>query len=161
MTVIENLLAAARTNLGTGGRAGPVTLTKGYGDLLGFQNLFFRQSGIEVNHVLSIGSVAFALAIHADSLTGFQVQEGGSHLTHIFEIISALADAVVKKNGQLRVDLVRGVKKYEFFMPPSHELLSYGKCAALFCAQKEPLAFKAASIRIYFVCGEKDEKIKP
>ncbi len=72
--------------------------------------------------------------------------------------VSALADAVVKKNGRLRIDVVRGVKKYGFYAPPSHELLSYVKCAALFCATRE--GFKSLTCRIYFVYEDKEQKIK-
>ena len=72
--------------------------------------------------------------------------------------VSALADAVVKRDGRLRVDVVRAVKKYDFYAPPSHELLSYLKCVGLFCAKKEN--FKTVCLRIYFVYEEKAVKIK-
>lgn len=67
--------------------------------------------------------------------------------------VSALADAIVIRNGRLRVDVVRGVRKYDFYAPPSNELLSCLKATALFAAVREETA--NISCRIYFVYGDK------
>ncbi len=70
--------------------------------------------------------------------------------------VSSLADAVVVRDGTTRVDLVRSVRKYDFYVPPSSELMSLLYCNALFVAQKKELASIRA--RIYYICKDGENK---
>ena len=73
--------------------------------------------------------------------------------------VEMLADSVFNHNGETRVDIIRTVRKYDFYSPVSESLLCYAKLCAFSLATKKNL--DRIKIRIYYVFKDKDEqKIK-
>jgi len=72
--------------------------------------------------------------------------------------VSAVADAVVINGGEMSLDLVRGVRKYDFYAPLKNDLIAYLSCcaAAIFESQK----IDTLRARIYYVYGDTGAKIK-
>ena len=84
-------------------------------------------------------------------------------LTHkyngLYYTVDSTIDAIVKKEGRVRIDFISMLSGYEFFSPPRLSSLSKLKCDALFFARKNELG--AICMRLYHVCKSKDDiKIK-
>ena len=77
----------------------------------------------------------------------------------LYYTVNGSADAVIRQGDLCRVDLVRIVKKYDFYAPPKQVWLSYLKLLSLAVAQKYNIG--RVKLRIYCVMCDKDEdKIK-
>ena len=77
----------------------------------------------------------------------------------LYYTVNVTADALTKQSTMCRVDMIRLVRKYDFYAPPKQIWLSYLKLSGLAVAQKYQL--DRIKLRIYFVLSEKDdEKIK-
>lgn len=76
----------------------------------------------------------------------------------LYYSVDALADGVLKKNGKVRVDIIRKVRKYDFYAPPKPVFVSMLKCAAYFYAVREGLS--SLTGRLYYVSADNESKVK-
>lgn len=77
----------------------------------------------------------------------------------LYYMVNVNVDAVIRKGDLCRVDLIRLVRKYDFYAPPKHVWLSYLKLLALAVAQKYHIS--RIKLRIYCVMSDEDkDKIK-
>ncbi len=87
---------------------------------------------------------------HKQSLSLTRIHGGLCHT------VSMSADSVLQKDGELRVDMIRIVRKYDFYAPPREEWISYLKLCALAVASKKNLDF--VHLRIYYILRDKEEE---
>ena len=70
--------------------------------------------------------------------------------------VNMTADTVLAHGGEYRVDMIRNVRKYDFYTPPREEWISYLKlCALAFSLQKN---LNIIRLRIYYLMRLKDEE---
>ena len=73
--------------------------------------------------------------------------------------VNMSADTVLDDNGELRVDMIRLVRKYDFYAPPRETWVSYLKLCALALALQKDL--NSMRLRIYYLMRDKEsERIK-
>ena len=73
----------------------------------------------------------------------------------LYYTVNAIADTVFKKESGIRVDIIRSVRKFDFYTSPRQSLLSYLKICALSCAKRYCL--NGIALRLYFVLKDSDK----
>ncbi len=77
-------------------------------------------------------------------------------LDNIYYTVNCIVDTVITFNGSPRIDIVRNVRKYDFYMPLKSVWLSLLKCVAYFYAVKNNISFISA--RFYYVYDDKNKE---
>ena len=73
--------------------------------------------------------------------------------------VSVNIDTVLDKDGEVRIDMIQTVRKYDFYALPKEEWISYLKLCALSFASQKNIDF--VRMRIYYVlCTKQEENIK-